>query len=330
MMSMVLLIALLLCVSAFFSASETALFSLSRTELHAMGESDRRTAHMIVESLRNPRSILITILLGNELTNVSISIIGAALIARTFSVGAVAETLVAVAFITPAVLIIGEIIPKNLALRFATHYALFAIMPLKFFSAVTRPVRTVLTAMADAFIRLLGGRVTDRPMIMEHEYRQLVDLGRREGAIIETERELIHNIFEFTDKTVASIMTPADRLFSLPIDMDYEEMLKKLDENRYSRVPLYAGNPNNIVGILHLRDIFAFDHQRRAGGEQDIRSVLIDPIFVGPAERLEDLLHRFQKQRVHMAIVVHPDDTVAGVVTMDDVLEDLFGEIEQT
>jgi len=123
-------------------------------------------------------------------------------------------------------------------------------------------------------------------------------------------------------------MTPVERTFSLPIDMPYEEMLSRLEKDRFSRVPFYDRSPNNIVGILHLRDIFAFDRERQAGGEQDIRSILIEPIFVKPDDRLEKLLYNFQKRRVHMAIVKNPDGTVAGIVTMDDVLEDLFGELK--
>ncbi len=328
MTTSLLAIGILVCFSAFFSASETALFSLSRVQLHNLSETKRRAAHMLVEALREPRKILITILLGNELINVSISVFSATLIARTFTRGPIVETLLAVAIVTPLVLLLGEIVPKNLALRYASRYSLFAIIPLKIFSTVARPVRAALTAIADVFIRLLGGEITDRPMIMEQEYRHLVDMGQREGAIIEEERELIHNIFEFSDKVVASIMTPVERTFSLPVDIPYEEMLDRLKENRYSRVPFYEGSPNNVVGILHLRDIFAFDHKRQAGGEQDFRSILIEPIFVKPTDRLEELLYNFQKRRVHMAIVKNPDGFVAGVVTMDDVLEDLFGELE--
>ncbi len=325
----ILLIGLLLILSGFFSASETAIFSLSHVQLHHMKETKKRPARMLTEALKRPRQILITILLGNELVNVSISIVSAALIAHTLRVGPLAETVVSVGVATPLVLILGEIVPKNLALRFAPSYSQFAIVPLKVFSSLVRPLRYALTSVADWFIRMMGGTVSERPMIMEQEYRHLVDLGRREGVIIEEEREIIHSIFEFSDKVVSSIMTPAERIFMLAVDTPYDEMLTRLKERLYSRVPIFAGTRNNIIGILHLRDLFAFDHRRRAGAEEDIRSILIEALFVEPDEKLENLLHQFQKQRVHMAVVRKDRGPIEGVVTMDDVLEDLFGEIEE-
>jgi len=326
--SLVLIGILLLC-SAFFSASETAIFSLSPVQLHHLRTTKRRAVHLLDNALKRPREILITILLGNELINVGLSIVGASLIARTFESDQIVETLLSVAIIVPLVLVFGEVMPKNLALRFATGYALFAIMPLKFFSSVVSPLRVALTIVADAFIRLLGGSVSDRPTVTERDYRRLVDMGQREGVIIEEERELIHNIFEFYDKIVSSIMTPAESVFSLPIDLGYEEILDKLKGKNFSRIPFYDGISDNIVGILHLRDLFAFDHRRRSGGEQDIRSILIAPIVVEPDEKLETLLNAFQQRRTHMAIVKRAKGRIEGIVTMDDVLEDLFGEIEE-
>jgi len=329
MTSSIALIFALLCCSAFFSASETAIFSLSHVQIHKMRETKRKTAHMLVEALKLPRQILITILLGNELVNVSLSIASASLISRTFNKGPLVETILSVLLVTPMVLVLGEIVPKNLALRYAPLYSHFAIGPLRIFSRITYPFRIVLTAVADVFIKLLGGSASDQPMIMEQEYRQLVDLGRREGVIIEEERELIHNIFEFTDKVVSSIMTPATEIFSLPISLEYDDILIRLKKERYSRVPFYEGSPNNIVGILHVRDLFAHDRKRKAGQEEDFGTLLRKPIFVTPNLKLEELLLEFQKKRMHMAIVMKPKGSVDGLVTMDDVLEDLFGEIEE-
>lgn len=322
------LIGILLVFSAFFSASETALFSLSPVQLHNLKERRHKRAQQLTAALKLPRTILITILLGNELVNVTISVAGAALIAQAFAASALTETLISICCITPLVLIFGEILPKNLALRYATHYAQFAIVPLRLFSTVVKPIRIVLTWFANSLVRLLGGEVSERPLIMEREYRRLVDIGRREGVLIEEERELIHNIFEFSEKVVASIMTPAEKILSLPTTMPYEEMLDKLKHRPFSRIPFYQDNRDNIVGILHVRDLFAFDHARRGGGEQNLTSVLLEPLFVMSDMKLEDLLKQFQQRRIHLAVVKDDDGPVLGIVTMDDVLEDLFGEIE--
>jgi putative hemolysin len=324
----IFLIFLLLVLSAFFSGSETALFSLSHVQLHHLKERKFKRAQQISTALQRPRRTLITILLGNELVNVAIAVAGAALVSRLFVVGTVAETLISIAIITPLVLIFGEVLPKNIALRYAPQYAHFAIVPLRLFSAVVRPIRVVLTWFANFLITLMGGRISERPLIMEREYRRLVDIGRREGVLIEEERELIHNVFEFSEKTVSSIMTPADKILSLPTTMPYEEILAKLRSKRFSRIPFHKGTRDNIAGILHVRDLFAFDHARRAGGEQELTTMLRDPLFVNPNLKLEDLLQRFRQRRMHMAIVKEKDGPLLGIVTMDDVLEDLFGEIE--
>lgn len=328
MLNSVIFILLLLCCSAFFSASETALFSLSQIQLHHFKESHKRSKRMIASALEAPRKVLITILLGNELVNVSISILSAILIAKIFARGAIVETIISVILVTPLVLIFGEVIPKNLALRFSKQYSEFAIFPLRTFSVAVKPIRWFLTAIADFFIKLLGGTVSEQPMVMEQEYRQLIDLGRREGLIIEEERELIHNIFDFSDKTVESIMTPAEDIVSLPLGLHYEEILQKIKHSGFSRIPFYENDPDNIVGTLHIRDLFAFDRKRSAGGEQDIGSILIRPLFVAPNHKLEDLLREFQNKRIHIAVVKRHNGKIAGLVTMDDVLEDLFGEMK--
>jgi len=327
MATFIFLIFFLLILSAFFSGSETALFSLSPVQLHHLKEHKHRRARHIVTALERPRTILITILLGNELVNVAIAIAGTALVTMVFKVGALAETFISIAIVTPMVLVLGEILPKNLALRYASSYAQVAVIPLKFFARAVMPIRIILTKIADFFVKLLGGRVSERPLIMEREYRRLVDIGRREGVLIEEERELIHNVFEFSEKVVSSIMTPANRMITLPMDMPYDEILEKIKHKRFSRIPFYQGSADNIVGILHVRDLFGFDHARRAGGEQELSAMLREPLFVSSNLKLEDLLKQFKQRRMHMAIV-KDGGPVLGIVTMDDVLEDLFGEIE--
>jgi putative hemolysin len=190
-------------------------------------------------------------------------------------------------------------------------------------------LRFVLTKIADGFVRMLGGRPEQaEPMIVEEEFRRLVDLGKREGVIVEEEREMIHKVFDFTDKVVSNIMTPGGQLFLLPVDMTYERILAEIKETLFSRIPMFEGKEENIVGILHVRDLFAFDRKRRSGSGQDIRSILREPLFVTPGKRLEDLLLDFQQSGNHMALV-RDDHKLVGVVTMDNVLEELFGEIEK-
>lgn len=320
---------ILLFCSAFFSASETVLFSLSRVQIHRFRTSKSAAAQKVVLCLRKPRAWLATILLGNELVNVSMSIIGAAIINHYFFYDVKIQTLIAVVIITPIVLVCGEIIPKNAVIRLSSKLAPIMVVPLAFFHSLAKPLRIVLTKIADVFVKLFGGHPEKvRPMIVEEEFRRLVDLGRREGVIVEEERVMIHKVFDFSDKVVSEIMTAGGQIFALPVDLPYEKMLAEIKETMFSRIPLFVGDHDNITGVLHVRDLFAFHRKRQSGGEQDIRPIIREPLFVPSNKRLEDLLHDFQQSGVHMAIV-KDSGKVIGVVTMDDVLEELFGRIEK-
>jgi putative hemolysin len=319
---------LLLC-SAFFSASETALFSLSRVQIHRLRASKSRAARSVVACVREPRPWLATILFGNELVNVCISIIGASIISFYFSYSVMVQTMIAVALITPVILIFGEILPKNIAIKISPQLAPIMIVPLRIFYDFIKPFRFVMTKIADFFVILLGGHPEkSRPMIVEEEFRRLIDLGRKEGVIVEEEREMIHKVFEFTDKIVADIMTPAGQIFALSANLPYQQMLSEIKATQFSRIPLYEGNLNNMIGILHVRDLFGFHRKREAGGEQDIRSIVRGLLIVDSNKKIEELLKDFQQSRLHMA-VVKSGDRVIGLVTMGDVLAELFGEIEK-
>jgi len=329
MIPLFFILIVLLCCSAFFSGSETAIFSLSRLDIHKLRESKSSSARRLVAALKRPRQTIVTILLGNEFVNISISIVGAAIINRLFRSSVESETLIAVAVITPLVLIFGEIIPKNLSLRHATVFSQVMIWPLRVFHFVVAPLRIVLTWFADITVRIFGGSLDkSEPMVREEEYRRLVDIGKKEGAIDEEERELIHNVFEFTDKVAKDIMTPAEQIFTLPTDLPYELVIEEIRSTQYSRIPFHEGEALNIVGILHIRDILPIHTKKMAGEEIDLMDELIPALYVGRTTPLEKLLKEFQRTHVHMAIV-KDGDSVSGLVTMDDVLEELFGEIEE-
>ncbi len=330
MLSLLIIFVLLIGCSAFFSSSETALFSLSRLQLHTFKEEGGRSASKLISLLKTPQQTLVTILFGNELANICISIVGAAMIGRIFDLGVEAETVVAVAIITPTVMVACEIVPKNVALRYADVLAPVMVFPIHLFYRVIAPLRVVLTWIARKVVVLFGGDI-DRgePMMMEDEFRRLVDLGRKEGVIEEEEREIIHKVFEFTDKRIGDIMTPVERIFMLSVDLPYDRLMEEIRSTQFSRVPFYDGDRANIIGILHVRDLFSFDMRKEAGVGGDIRTLMRPVVVVDTNAPLEDLLREFQKGRAHMAIIIDEGGHIKGLVTMDDVLEEMFGEIEE-
>ncbi len=323
-----LLIFLLLC-SAFFSGSETALFSLSRVHVHKLRDSKSLSSRRLVEALKRPRQTIVTILLGNEFVNISISIVGAAIINKLMRASVESETLVAVVTVTPLVLIFGEIVPKNLSLKHAEVFSKVMVWPLRLFYYIVSPLRIILTWFADGMVKIFGGKSDgSETMVREEEYRRLIDMGEKDGAIDEEERDLIHNVFEFTDKVVVDIMTSVERIFSLDVTLPFDRIVEEIKYTQFSRVPFYDGEKPNIIGVLHIRDLLPIYRRKQAGEAIDIREELNEAIFVGPKTPLENLLKEFQRTHVHMAIIKE-DDQIVGLVTMDDVLEELFGEIEE-
>lgn len=330
MLSLVIIFIVLMCFSAFFSSSETALFSLSRVQVHRFKEEGGRASEKLISLLRTPRHTLVTILFGNELANACISIVGAAMISRLLDLGPMIEEVVAVAAITPIIMVFCEIVPKNIALHFADSLAPFMVVPISFFYALIAPLRRALTWFAKQLIRLFGGDLeSSEPLFMENEFRRMVDIGHREGAIEEEERDIIHNVFEFTDKRVGDIMTPIERVLMLPVDMPYERLMDEIRCTQFSRVPIYEGDRINIIGVLHVRDLFSFDMKRKQGVKDDIRSILRPPVFVDVKAPLEDVLREFKLGKAHLTIVFESKRRVRGIVTMGDVLEELFGEMEE-
>lgn len=330
MIALVAIFILLIVCSAFFSGSETALFSLTEVKLRSDARLHVRTRDRLLGFLQAPREMLVTILTGNLFVNIGISIVGAAILNRVIPLGVKMETLLSVVIITPILLVFGEVVPKNLSLRFARQLAAAVIGPLRLFAKLIHPFVVIFTWIADRIVVLFGGSPQESlPMMREDDFRRLVDLGRKEGVIVEEERELIHNVFDFSDKTISHIMTPAERIFALSTEQSDEEVMLAIKGKQFSRIPFYAADPAKIVGILHVRDLFSFDRRRQQGEEVSLESLLRPPLFVEPETPLEELLREFQRRRAHMALVRDGRGSLVGVVTMHDVLEELFGEIEQ-
>lgn len=329
MFSLIILFFLLLSCSAFFSGSETALFSLSDIQLHKFSESKGKSAQLLTDLLREPRRLLVTILLGNELVNIAMSIVGAAIISRIYQGDSIERCFAAVIIVTPIILLFGEITPKSASLRIAESLAQVVIWPLSVFYKLVTPLRIMLAWIADHVVAMFGGNPDqDSPMVMEKEFLKLVDMGQKHGAIVAEESEIIHNVFEFSDKIAKEIMTTADRLFMISIDKSYDEIIEEVKCTQYSRIPFYSDNRENIIGILHVKDLFELHRKRKMSQDADFREILHCPLFISELTPLEDLLKEFKRTQMHMAIIRDGASTIVGMVTLDDVLEELFGEIE--
>jgi len=326
MAEQILLITFLLILSGSFSGSETALFSLTRSEVAAFKRSGTVLAKSVLDALSHPRRLLLSILIGNELVNVAISILIAGLVYDMVpDMLWQLKVLLAVVVSTPLVVVIGEVIPKNVGIRFASFFAVPCAIYIKWFSWLMSPIRRMLLKLADKFIILFGGKPNDvRSMIMEEEFRQMVELGCSEGNLEEAEGELIHSLLDMADKKAEEVMTPREALLAVSLNEDIDSAISLVRTSRFARIPVYDSDPDDIVGILHVRELFSVLRKRRIKKIRDVEDIIRSAYFISAEETLEQVLKDFQKLKMHMGIVVDKAKRPIGVLTMEDVFSTLF------
>lgn len=315
----------LLGASAFFSSSETALFSLGRLKLEKLlGGRDPR-AETIARLLERPRRLLTSIIIGNEMVNIAASAIMASIVIAFLGPG---RSWVSIIIMTPLLMLFGEVTPKSLAVRHNERLALLLARPMAGFTHLVSPLRWVFLQLSDRLIRLLGGSGRGTGTIMEEEIKTIVDLGHEEGVLEETEREVIHKIFEFGDTLVSEIMVPRPDIFCLADDMSLGEVMARIREKRFSRIPIYHGEQDNVVGVLYAKELLHLVRRRDVAAQERLpASLLKEPLFVPSGKKTGELFRELQLKRTHIALVVDEHGDLAGLVTMEDLLEEIFGEI---
>jgi putative hemolysin len=322
-------LAVLIAASALFSGTEVAMFSLRRADREQMLRSGRKVDALVVRLLTRPRRLIATILIGNEAVNVSMSVVMAGLIERMFH-GRASEmelALLAIFAALPLLLFFGEITPKTIAYKTSAGWSRKAARPLWLFGILVSPIRVVVRIVADAIVWPFGGS-TQRSGprdLSEDEFKALVDAGNAEGEVDARERRLIHKVFEFGDKTVADAMQPRDKVFALSYELPVTRLIKEIAARGYSRVPIYQKSRDNIRGILYAKDLVI--QGTGLSAPRRLAELLHEPLFVVQTTPLERLFRIFKQRRTHLALVVNEYGKLVGVVTMEDLLEELFGEI---
>jgi len=315
----------LLALSAFFSGCEAAFFSLGQFKLDHLKAQKGRRGELVADLLADPRKLLTTIYVGNELVNVAVAAVVTSLSLHLFGSRGVG---IAIGVATLLILIFGEITPKTLVLRHAEGYALNSAPFLKFFAGVVRPVNWVLTGIANQFVRLLvrQKKEGETDHLTEEEIKTIITVGEGEGVIEADEKDMIHNIFEFGDTTVWEIMTPKNDIFSLDVHTLVPEIISLTQKSFFSRIPVYEENKDNIIGVLYMKDILRL----KISGWKDLslRQLLHPPFIIPESKKVSDLLRDFKVKKVHMAIIYDEYGSLKGIVTLEDVLEEIVGEIE--
>lgn len=312
----------LLFLSSFFSASETALMSLSKLRLRHLVDEGAKGAIRVQKLVDDPNKLLGSILVGNNLVN-----IGASALATSLAIDAFGSTGVGIAtgVMTLLVLLFGEITPKSLAIQHAETFSLKISGIMEFITIIFSPVVSLLLVITNAFIRLFGGKkIQQQPFITEDELKTMVDVSHEEGVLEVEEKQMIYNVFEFGDTQVHDVMTPRTNMVALEFDSSYEEIIEIFKEERFSRIPIYEDTTDNIIGVLSIKDLLLMPVDLE---DFDVRSYMREPYFTYEYKKTADLFKELRLNRFPMAIVLDEYGGTAGIATLEDLIEEIVGEI---
>ncbi|MDP2646479.1 MAG: hemolysin family protein [Desulfobacterales bacterium] len=319
------LFAVLLGLSAFFSSSETALFSLSDVQLEQMRKTNHARIDLIERLLKRPRRLIMTILIGNELVNIAATVISAAFIIRTLGPD---KKWLNLFVMVPILLLIGEVTPKTLAIRNNIAFASLECRPIEWFAMFVKPLRLMVRFVADGFITLIIGKIRSHGnIITEDMVRILAHEAVGEGALDHSEAQFIDHIFDFGSKTLEDVMTPRSDIFFLPAESPLPEIIAEVRRTRHTKFPVYREHRDNIVGILYARDLLGLDFEKMVGGPKMLEKLLRAPYYVPESKPVAELFDTFRSRRMSLALTVDEYGGITGMVTMEDLLECIFGDI---
>ena len=320
----ILILLFLIGLSALFSASETAFFSLNKLRMERLALSGDKIAKDIYNFLKDPAELIATILIGNEMVNIAISSTSALLFMDIFGEKGAAY---AVPFTVITLLIFGEVTPKTFAVKYNEKYAFFVVRFIKFISLVLNPIRMVLLGFVSLILKPFGIELfSEQSVVSDEEFMILVEEGAKEGVIAKEEKELIDRTLDLDDSDVKEIMVPKHEIFAFPADMKVKEAIEKIKEKRFSRIPVYGESLDDIKGILFTRKIIPLQ-LREEDFEKPVSEFIDEPFFVPEFKEIDVLLEEMQRNKKHFAVVVDEYGNTVGIVTLDDILSSLIGEI---
>lgn len=312
----------LLALSSFFSASETALMSLSKIRIRNMVEENIPGSKKVQKLVENPSTMLSGILVGNNIVNIGASALATSLAIKNFGSTGVG---LATGIMTILVLIFGEITPKSLAAQNSEKMALKVAPFITIIVAVLKPFNVVLIYLTNAIIKVLGGDVDARtPFITEAELKTMINVSHEEGMLESEEKEMIHNVFEFRESRVTEVMTPRTYMVAVSLDSSYDKIVEVFKTQQFSRVPVYDDGIDNVVGILYLKDLIFFDASKETF---EIKKYMREPYFTFEFKLITELFSEMRDKSIQVAIVIDEYGGTAGMITLEDLVEEIVGDI---
>lgn len=311
----------ILCVifSGFFSSSEVALISMTRAKVRTLDNEKRVGSNALVALKESPEHLLTTILIGNNIVNV-----GAASIATSIAIKMFGDVGIGIAtgVVTIVLLVFGEIGPKIYATRASDSFALAVAPVILILSKIFAPLIWIMERVTP---KLGIGKDAGEPAVTEDEIKEWIDVGKEDGTIEQDEQDMLYSVLEFGDTTAREIMTPRVNAILMDETISFEEAIRIFTETGFSRIPVYRDQIDNITGILNVKDVFTAMVSHRK--DSTIKEIMYDPMFVPESKKIDDLLKELRVHRVQMAIVIDEYSSFVGIITVEDILEELVGDI---
>ena len=316
------IVVILIALSGFFSSSETALTSVNQIRLRQRATEGDKKSMTVLKLLEKPQDVISSILIGNNIVNIASSAVATVFFTQLFGAsGPVVATVV----MTILVLIFGEVLPKTAAQQQPEMISRKVAKPISRITTIFKPVVFLLTALSGLVTKWLFSHVDEAPTITEEEFKALVEVGEEEGVLQREERAYIDNVLDFSSATASDMMKPRTSVVALDVEATEEEIFELLKDNRYSRIPVYEDSIDHIIGILYMKDVVRLLAQ---GETIHLREILRDPYFIGESAVADRIFRELKARNLSIAVVVDEYAGTSGIITMEDILEELVGNID--
>lgn len=335
----IILVVILILLNGFFAGTEMALISIRKTRIQQLAKEGNKRAILAEKILKKPEEFLATIQIGITLISTIASAFAGANIAEaldtilkksSWEIIATNSTSVSFAIVVMVVtylsLILGELIPKSLGIKFSEKFSLFVIYPIYYLSLIFTPITRFLTGSSNLVLKFFGDKTSfSEASLTEEELRTLLYEGHKAGTLKKHEHEILENVFDFSDIAAGQIMTPRSKIFAIDINEPIEKNLTSITDSGYSRIPVFKDNIDNVVGIIHIKDLLK--ELQKDKHLQSLNGLIRKTYFIPNTQHISDLLKKFQKGKIHLAIVTNEHGDVDGLLTIEDILEEIVGDI---
>ena len=321
---------ILIILSAFFSSAETAFTTVNKIRIRTFEEEGRPNAALVRKIIEEPQKLLSAILIGNNIVNLSASSLATTFVSRLMTNLGMENQIatgigITTGILTLIVLIFGEITPKNIATKAAERICFIYIKPIYFITVLFTPLIYIMNKISLGLMKLLGMKYTGKERIMtENELLTIIDVSHEEGVLESEEKEMITNVVDFGDSLAKDVMVPRIDMISIPVDISYDALRDVFKEHMYSRLPVYEENKDNVIGIITLKDFFKYEGNRDTF---KVTELLREPYFTYEYQKTSDLLIQMRENSINISIVLDEYGATAGIITLEDLIEEIVGEI---